>query len=300
MKVEYTSFGTPIKDENGKIVNGIVYLHGWSGNYGSIRRIADIIGPGSAIDTNKFFIISLSTLGSPNSSSPSSSKLANEFPSYSIEDMVKFQMEFLKDKFNIDHLKGIIGNSMGGFEALTWAAKYPDYSDFLISLVSSYKVNGQNYALFKFMNRIIENDPNYNNGAYLKPLDVATKLANESMYPYGLSKEYYRKESIEDIDLYMDEMGEEGSEMDANDIVYRNNASTNFDIEDILSKIKVKTLIVAINQDQFFPPELDAIPMSKMIKNSHLLTYDTLLGHIGTNEIIKIENEINDFLKEFK
>jgi homoserine O-acetyltransferase len=292
--------GTPIKNEDGKIANGIVYLHGWGGNYASIRRIADIIGPNKPIDTNKLFIISISTLGSPNSSSPSSTALANKFPKYSIEDMVKFQIEFLKAKFKINHLKGIIGNSMGGFEALTWAAKYPNYMDFLISLVSSYKVAGHNYALFKFMNHIIENDSNYNNGSYSQPLKLATALANESMYPFGLSREFYRNESIEDIDLAMDEMKEEGAQMDANDIVYRNNASTKYNIEDKIPKIKIKTLIVAINQDQYFPPELDAIPMSKKIKNSHLLTYDSLMGHVGTFEIIKIEKEINEFLKEFK
>ncbi|MCL2116642.1 MAG: alpha/beta fold hydrolase [Methanobrevibacter sp.] len=300
MKVEYTTIGTPIKNEEGKIANGIVYLHGWGGHYNSIRRIADIVGLNKPLDTSKFFIISISTLGTPNSSCPSSTKLANKFPKYSIEDMVNFQIEFLKAKFDINHLKGIIGNSMGGFEALTWASKYPNYMDFLISLVSSYKVAGQNYALFKFMNRIIENDPNYNNGAYLKPLTLATKLANESMYPYGLSSEFYRAESNENMDLAMDMMEEEGAEMDANDIVYRNIASTSYDIEDIISKIKTKTLIVAINQDQYFPPELDAIPMSKIIKNSHLITYDSIMGHIGTSELTKIEKEINEFLKEFK
>ena len=300
MKVEYTTIGTPIKNEEGKIANGIVYLHGWGGHYNSIRRIADIVGLNKPLDTSKFFIISISTLGTPNSSCPSSTKLANKFPKYSIEDMVNFQIEFLKAKFDINHLKGIIGNSMGGFEALTWASKYPNYMDFLISLVSSYKVAGQNYALFKFMNRIIENDPNYNNGAYLKPLKIATKLANTSMYPYGLSSEFYRSESKENMDLAMNMMEEEGAEMDANDIVYRNIASTSYDIEDIISKIKTKTLIVAINQDQYFPPELDAIPMSKIIKNSHLITYDSIMGHIGTSELTKIEKEINEFLKEFK
>lgn len=189
---------------------------------------------------------------------------------------------------------------MGGFEALTWAAKYPDHMNFLISLVSSYKVAGHNYALFKIMNHIIENDPNYKKGSYSEPLELATKLANESMYAFGLSREFYRNEPVKDIDLAMDEMKAEGAEMDANDIVYRNNASTSYDIENIISNIKTKTLIVAINQDQYFPPELDAIPMSKMIKNSHLIIYDSLMGHVGSNELIKIEDEINLFLNEFK
>ncbi len=300
LEVEYIAIGTPIRDNEGRIINGVIYLHGWGGDYGSIRRISDVVGPEKPLDTKKFFIIAITTLGSPNSPSPSSTGLNNKFPNYSIEDMVNFQMNFLESKFDIIHLKGVIGNSMGGFQALMWASKFPDSLDFLISLVSSYKVAGHNYGLFKFMNHIIENDPNYNDGKYLKPLKTATKLANESMYPFGLSREFYRNESIDEIDLAMEEMQEEGLDMDANDIIYRNNASTAYNIEDIISNIKAKTLIVAINQDQYFPPELDAVPMSKMIKNSELLIYDSWMGHVGTHEIIKIEKELARFLKEFK
>jgi homoserine O-acetyltransferase len=211
-------------------------------------------------------------------------------------------MEFLKAKFNIKHVKGVIGNSMGGFESLTWGAKYPDYMDFLISLVSSYKVAGHNYALFKLMNNFIESDSDYNNGNYTKPLTNSLKLANESMYSFGLSREYYRNLSNNEIDIAMKEMGEETIEenWDANDIVYRNNASTTYDIENIISDIKAKTLIVAINQDQYFPPELDAIPMSAMIKDSNLVIYDSLMGHVGTHEIIKIGDELEEFLHDFK
>lgn len=303
LPVEYIAFGTPIADNEGCINNSIIFCHGWGGDYGSLRRILDVVGPGKPIDTKKFFIIAITTLGSPNSASPSTMKLGAEFPKYSIEDMVSFQMEFLKSKFNIKCVKGIIGNSMGGFESLTWGAKYPDYMDFIISLVSSYKVAGHNYALFKFMNNIIESDPNYNNGHYTDQPTNSLKLANESMYPFGLSREYYRYDmSNDEIDIAMEEMGEETIEenWDANDIVYRNNASTAHDLENIVSNIKAKTLIVAINQDQYFPPELDAIPMSKIIKGSKLVIYDSSMGHVGTHEIIKIEKELGEFLKDFK
>lgn len=303
LPVEYIAFGTPITDDEGHITNGVIFCHGWGGDFGSLRRILDVTGPGKPIDTEKFFIIAVTTLGSPNSASPSTTELGAKFPKYSIEDMVRFQMEFLKAKFNINHLRGIIGNSMGGFESLTWGAKYPDYMDFLISLVSSYKVAGHNYALFKFMNDIIVSDPNYNNGNYTKQLTNSLKLANEAMYPFGLSREYYRYDlSNDEIDMAMEEMAKEAVEerWDANDIVYRNNASTSHDIESILSNIKAKTLIVAINQDQYFPPELDAIPMSEMIEDSKLVIYDSFMGHVGTHEIIKIENELKEFLKDFK
>ncbi|MEA4957599.1 Homoserine O-acetyltransferase [bioreactor metagenome] len=301
LMVEYYTIGTPIKDDEGHITNAVIFLHGWGGDCGSVRRIKDIIGLKKPLDTKKFFIISITTLGSPNSASPSTTNLGNKFPEYSIEDMVKFHIDFLESKFKIEHVKGIIGNSMGGFEALTWGAKYPKYMDFLISLVSTYKVAGHNYALFKFMNHIIENDKDFNGGNYLNPPKNALALANESMYTFGLSTDYYYNLKNSEIDIYMEEMREEAiNEWDANDTVYRNNASTSYNIEDIISNIEAKTLIVAINQDQYFPPKLDGIPMSKKINNSEIIVYDSVMGHIGTHEIIKIEKELENFLKIFK
>lgn len=159
--VEFMTLGTPRYDENGVIDNAILYFHGSDGNFTSVRRISEVTGPGMVFDTDKFFIISLSALGSPDSASPSTTGLKNKFPHYDVEDMVNFQKEFLKAKFNIEHLKGLIGNSMGGFEALAWACMYPDSVDFVVSLVSSYKVGGHNYALSRIMNNILESDPDY-------------------------------------------------------------------------------------------------------------------------------------------
>jgi homoserine O-acetyltransferase len=296
--VEYTTIGTPIKNNKGELINSVVYLHGWSGNFASFRKMSELIGKGKTLDTDKFFLISITTLGSPESSSPSTSKLGTKFPNYTIKDMANFQMEFLKEKFQITHVKGLIGNSMGGFQVLEWASSYPSTVDFIITLVSSYKVDGTNYSLYKFMNHIIENDTEYNNGNYDNPLK-SLKIANESVYSFGFSEEFYRSLSKKEIDLSMEKIAEEGMELDANDIIYRNNASISYDISDKIADIKAKTLIVAINQDKFFPPELDGIPMCKLIKNSKLVRYDSLLGHVGTIEISKINNELNDFLEKF-
>ena len=72
-----------------------------------------------------------------------------------------------------------------------------------------------------------------------------------------------------------------------------------FDVEDDLDKITSKALIVACNQDPHFSPSLDAIPMSKMIKNSELVIVDSDLGHLFFNEIEKISNELKEFLEDF-
>jgi len=303
--VEYMTLGTAKYDDNGLISNAVVYCHGSSGSFSSVKRIGEILGDKKPLDTNEFFIISLSALGSPNSASPSTTSLGCKFPKYDVEDMVNFQIAFLKEKFNISHVKGLIGNSMGGFEVLTWACKYPDSVDFVISLVSSFKVAGHNYALSKIMNNIIESDPDYNNGDYKLPisnsLTRSLKLVSDAMYCYGLSREEYRNNmSNEEIAEAMSEFANESLEDDINDLIYRNNSSLNYDLTNELSDISADVLIIAINQDQYFPPNLDAIPMSKLIKNSKLVIFDSLMGHVGSSELNKIEEDINLFLDKFK
>lgn len=304
-KVEYISFGTPLYDDNGIIKNALVYFHGSSGSCYSIRRISESIGSGDIFDTDKFFFISLSALGCPNSSSPSTTGLKNKFPKYDVDDMVNFQKQFLEERFGIKHVKGLIGNSMGGFEVLTGGCLYPDSVDFIISLVSSFKVGGHNYALSKIMNNILESDPDYNGGDYELPisdsLKRSLKLSSDAMYCYGLSREEYRNNMTnQEIEDAMAEFAEESLEEDVNDLIYMNSSSLDYDLTDKLKDITAKVLIIAINQDQYFPPNLDAIPMSKMIKNSKLVIFDSCMGHIGSSELYKIEEDLEEFLSEFK
>jgi len=294
LKVEDLTLGNPIKNDKNEIINSIIYFHGMGANCASIESICQIIGEGKVLDTKNYFIIAITSLGTPNSSSPSNS-LKNSYPKYNIEDMIKFQKSFLESEFNIKHVKGLIGNSMGGFEALMWGTLYPSYMDFIIALVTSYRVSGNNHILFKLINEIIKSDSNYKNGNYTKPLK-SVGIANQFFYPFGFSYEYYKNN---DIDKELELLKNDFKSYDANDIIFRGKAISDYNIENDLSKIIAKTLIVAINQDQLFPPEFDGIPMSKLIKNSKLAIYDSIFGHLGINEIIKIENDLKEFLKDF-
>lgn len=296
--VEYLTFGTPKYDENNNITNAIIYFHGTTGNYTSIKRISDVLGENLPFDTDKFFFVSLSTLGTPGSSSPSTSKLYNKYPEYNILDMVNFNKKFLDEALNIKKPLGLIGNSMGGFEALTWASIYPDDINFLVSLVSSYKVGGQNYILGKVMNDIIESDPDFNKEG--KQLKRSLKLSSKSMYSFGLSRQYYMDLTKEEIDNYMDEFADEDSEENVYDAYYRNKASISYDLTDEVSNINVPTLIIGIYEDQYFPPDLDAIPMSALINDSKLVLFNSYIGHIGSSQLTKIKDEIEEFLTPFK
>ena len=71
-------------------------------------------------------------------------------------------------------------------------------------------------------------------------------------------------------------------------------------IEKDLNKIRSKVLIIGINQDQYFPPNLDAIPMHNLIEDSELIIYDSDLGHIGFRELETIEEELSEFMKNFR
>ncbi|MDR2873584.1 MAG: alpha/beta fold hydrolase [Methanobrevibacter sp.] len=296
--VEYTTIGTPIKNEKGEIINAIVFNHGIGENCLRVGAFYEIMGDKRALDTEKYFIISITALGSIGSHSPSNSGLKWNFPKYVINDMVNFQKEFLHEKFNIKHVKGLIGYSMGGFEVLTWAINYPDYMDFVIPLLSSYKFTGRNYAVSKIVNNCIENDPQYNGGNYKEPLK-SIGLANQVAYLFGLSLEYYGSLGIDEINQTLNSLMGNFKNYDANDIILRNNVIGSYNAEDKLDNIIAKTLIIAINQDLYFPPHIDAIPMSKMIKDSNLIIYDSSFGHLGIDEIFKIENELKEFLNQF-
>ena len=293
------TFGTPIYDEKGIIKNSIIYCHGSLGKYSSMKKIAPLVGDGDAFDENKYFFISISALGSPGSCSPSTTDLKNKFPKYSIRDVVNFQRKFLKEKFNICHVLGMIGNSMGGFVCLTSAINYPDFADFIICGVSSFKVAGHDFILSKFVDEIITSDPDYNRGELSYSLIRTLRIACLAEFNFGLSKEALRGMSNVELAAEFENFGNESIETDIYDLKYCNESCMNFDVEEELDKIKSNVLIIACKQDPHFPPELDAIPMSEMIKNSQLIIMDSDLGHLCFNELESISSELKEFMGEF-
>ena len=150
--------------------------------------------------------------------------------------MVNFQNKFLKDKFGITHVRGIIGNSMGGFVALTCAVLYPDYADFIISGASGYKVAGRNYILSKLVDEIISTDGDYDSGKNTSSLVRTLRLATQAVYSFGISKEALHKIPNSQLDVEFDEFGDEGLLNSIFDVKYCNDATLDYDIEKDLSQ----------------------------------------------------------------
>lgn len=299
VKVEYMTFGTPIYDDEGIIKNAIIYCHGSLGRYSSMKKVAPLVGEGDVFDENKYFFISLTALGSPATCSPSSTGLNSKFPKYSILDVVNFQKQFLKEKFNISHVLGIIGNSMGGFVSLTSAINYPDFADFIIVGVSSYKVAGHDFILSKFVDEIITSDPDYAKGEMTYSLLRTLRIANLAEFNFGLSKKALRDMSNIELTSEFENFGNEMMEVDIYDLKYCNESCMYFDVENELDKIKSKVLIISCKQDPHFPPELDGIPMSEMIDGSELIIMDSDLGHLCFNDLVSISSELKEFMDNF-
>lgn len=297
--VEFMTFGTPKYDGEGSISNAIVYCSGSLGTFAGINKILPLTEKGDAFDGDKYFFVSMSALGSPGSCSPSTTDLKNKFPKYSLVDVVNFQRQFLAEKFGIKHVLGLIGNSMGGFIGLTQAILYPEFQEFIICGVSSYKVAGHDYILSKFVDEIITSDPDYASGEMTYSLIRTLRLANLAEFNFGLSKEALRAMSNEELAFEFETFGNEMLETDIYDLKYCNESCMNFDVEDDLDKITSEVLIISCKQDPHFPPELDGIPMSRMIKNSKLIIMDSELGHLCFNELETISDELKEFMGVF-
>jgi homoserine O-acetyltransferase len=238
-------------------------------------------------------------LGSPGSCSPSTTDLKNKFPKYSILDVVNFQKQFLKEKFGIDHVLGIIGNSMGGFVGLTSVIEDVDFADFLITGVSSYKVAGHDFILSKFVDEIITSDPDYAKGELTYSLIRTLRIANLAEFNFGLSKEALRSMSNIELSSEFENFGNEMLEIDIYDLKYCNESCMYFDVEKDLDKVKSKVLIISCKQDPHFPPELDGMPMAQMIDDAEIIVMDSDLGHLCFNELESIRDELKEFMEQF-
>jgi len=132
----------------------------------------DMIGPGLAIDTDRYFVICANYLGGcygstgPRSIHPETGKpWGSSFPHVTAADQVEIQARLL-DHFGIETLKAVIGPSVGGLVALTFATRFPDRVTNVISIASGYKTTVLNRLVLFEQILAIENDRNFNGGDY--------------------------------------------------------------------------------------------------------------------------------------
>jgi len=299
VEVEYTTRGTPKYDENGNVTNAIIYCHRFNENCLSIGNLHQLIGPESELEDFNYFYISITSLGYPESCSPSTTNLKTDFPKYTIKDRVDFKRKFLADAFNITKVLGIIGAGIGGYEAYTWGCEYPDEMEFLLIGNSAYKTSNYRYIISKCIESVILSSDNYMDGSYDKNITKILSSVNLLIYSQYLSRKAFQNFSQEEIDILMDTFIDDGMSRDIYDLKYRNDAVLNYDVEDKLSNIRAKTWVTTTKDDIYYSPEFDAYPLKDKIENLIITSFNAEEFTYKYDYSMFVD-QFREFLEEFK
>ena len=298
--VEYMAKGTPKFDDEGNMTNVILYCHRFNGSYSSLDDIFRLTAKGKPFDFEKYYFISITSLGFPNSCCPSTTDLKHNFPKYTIKDRVNFKRQFLKERFNIENVHGIISRGVGGYEAYTWACDYPDELDFIICSSTAFKTNGYRYVVSKCMESIIESSDDFYSDIYTDSLSRMMVSINKLLYSNYFSKQVFHNMTNDEIDVLMDDFVDDGLFVDIYDFKLRNDAVLEYDVEDKLKNIKAKALIISSKNDMYYSPKFDVMPIEELIENSKIILLEPSADYTAYEDYPLIEDELNNFLDNVK
>ena len=222
--------------------NAFIFCYRVNGDCSSFDELNHLIGRDSVLSDYDFFYISITSLGFPESCSPSTTNLKYDFPQYSIKDCVNFKRKFLYEECNITTVLGILGVGFGGYEAYIWACEYPDEMEFIIIGNSSFKTNNYRYITSKALDSIIASSDAYLDSVYSEHLSKIMLSINSLIFSQYYPKRSFQNFTRDEIDVYMEDFVDEGLTVDIYDFKYRNDAILDYDVENKLSNIKAKTL----------------------------------------------------------
>jgi homoserine O-acetyltransferase len=299
--MSYVTHGTL----NEKKSNAILMVTALGGNH---HRIDFMIGPGKALDPDKYFIICTDAIGNGLTSSPSNSKAQPRmgFPKFAIRDMVESQYRLLKEKFGIDRVVAVIGPSMGGMQALQWGVSHPDFMDALVAMVPLAKTPAWSVAVVEATRKAIMNDPAWKDGNYDAPPEKGIRLWRDILNLLSArTPDMYSAQFKNGMDAlpWMEQQETAALKaIDANDYIYQTWAYERHDVgttpgfggdtAKALASIKAKTLILTGTKD-LLNPEFEPIEAGKNIVGVKMMTISpgTVTGHASAGGFMPADVE---------
>jgi homoserine O-acetyltransferase/O-succinyltransferase len=278
VRLHYRTLGSPAKDAKGRTKNAVLILHGTGGNgQGFLRPIfaGVLFGPGQLLDATKYFIILPDNIGHGKSSKPSDGMHAH-FPQYEYADMVALQHELVEYGLGVNHLRLILGTSMGCMHSWMWGETFPDFMDALMPLACQpVAIAGRNRIWRKMVIDGIRQDPEWKNGDYTSEPRAGLQIAADFLLIAGSAPLHMQEDlpTREAADSYLDEfMKRETASLDANDMLYAVNASRNYDPSAKLAAIMAHVMFVNSADDFINPPELGIAEREiKNVKNGRFV-----------------------------
>lgn len=292
LRMHYYTFGKAEKDASGKTTNAVLILHGTggSGRQFLLPMFASVLyGPGQLLDITRYFIILPDNIGHGKSSKPSDGLHAH-FPQYDYDDMVRAQHDLLEQGLGVNHLRLVMGTSMGCMHSWVWGETYPTFMDALMPLACNpVQIAGRNRIWRKMLIDGIRQDPDWKNGDYTTEPRAGLQIASYMLLiagsaPLVMQKNYPTRD---DADKYLEDFTKrEMGNLDANDVLYAFNSSRNYDPSPHLDKIRAPVMFINSADDFINPPELAIAEreIKKVKRGEYVLlpTSDKTHGH-GTH-----------------
>ncbi|MGA8144399.1 MAG: alpha/beta fold hydrolase [Candidatus Acidiferrales bacterium] len=310
LRMHYATFGKPERDKSGRVTNAVLALHGTSGSGRSLLNpifAGVLFRPGGVLDAARYYVIVPDSIGHGKSSKPSDG-LRMKFPQYDYDDMVAAQHELVEKGLGVNHLRLVMGTSMGCMHSWVWAETYPDFMDALMPLACQpVEIAGRNRMFRRMAMDAIRDDPEWKNGDYTVEPGAGLRFAADifiiaSSAPLQMQKSFPTRDAA---DKFLEETSKHlVAGFDANDLLYALNASRNYDPSKQLDKIQAWVMFVNSADDFINPPELGIAEREiKHVKNGRYVLIpisDQTHGH-GTHTYAAVwQQYLKELLEESK
>lgn len=296
--IAYATLGTLAPDRG----NAVLITHGNTsgpqiidpGGSAGEGSWSELVGPGKAVDTNRYFAICPNMLGSSYGSTnaasidPATGKpYGPRFPDINVSDIVGTQ-RLLLDHLGIERLVAIVGPSYGGFQALQWAVNYPDAMKGIAAVVTSPLVpRERSEGNVARLLGTLSKDPNWNGGDYYDRggvRETMTQIRMATLKTYGIETrlKLTMSDPIEIEAAVRDEAARWAEGFDANSLIILAKALRGFDVTGQFGRIKSKVLFVLSRTDRLFPPDIAPGVMQGLHAagvDAHYFLLDSELGH---------------------
>jgi homoserine O-acetyltransferase len=261
LRLHYRTLGGPRRDGHGVVRNAVLILHGTTGSGANFLRpefAGELFGAGQPLDAAQHYLILPDGIGHGRSSRPSDG-LRARFPRYGYRDMIAAQHRLLTQGLKVDHLRLVMGTSMGGMHTWLWGEIHPEFMDSLLPLASlPTQISGRNRAWRRIVADAIRNDPAWHRGEY-RTQPPALRTAAEMLYFMSNNPVERHKEAPtrERTDRILDDfVARTVATMDANDVLYAIESSADYDPGPGLERIRAPLVAINFADDLINPPEL--------------------------------------------
>jgi homoserine O-acetyltransferase len=295
LRLHYRTVGKLQRDAKGVARNAVLVMHGTGGSGAQFMRpdfAGELFRPGGLLDAGKYFIVLPDGIGHGKSSKPSDG-LRARFPHYGYLDMVEAQYQLLK-QLGVDHLRLVMGTSMGGMQSWLWGELHPDFMDALMPLASvPGPISGRNRVWRRVIIDAIRNDPEWQQGNY-KEQPPSLRTAQEMLFLMGSNPLLRQAQmpTLQKADEVLDAYVANGIRTsDANDVLYQFRASEDYDPAPQLEKIRAPLVAINSADDLINPPELEILEREiRRVPNGKAIVIplsSQTAGH-GTHTLAKV------------